>query len=345
MKIKYKPVKEAYRNFDKFRLDYNMSPIDNVKRYAEWRALVNKNKLYPTEFLLPQIIKNIKITEFTFMLDSEWADKEVSPEEIKNMGPWNYYIRFPNNLDTNISSSTFTESTIVFHRYRSHLILGVVEDLLGDRLKESSVLDLGCNCGVFTLDMAYRGAKYAVGVDSRKKNIEQANFLKKIFNIKNVDFYVKDVYSLEDNEYDVILCMGLMYHLTDLYSVLKFVYRNTKYFAIIDTICHKEPLSALIVVCNKNVNSPVEGEESLEFTPTYRAMIDMIKESGFKEVVELIGVPDSYVDMYSEYNIRTFICFKEEGLFLLERIKKENILKTTYYDILNRITKYRETLF
>jgi len=136
------------------------------------------------------------------------------------------------------------------------------------------------------------------------------------------------LHDIPDEEYDVVLCLGVMYHLIDPYAALKLLHKNTKYFAVIDTITHKEPLSALIVVCDKDVDVSLEGTDHVEVHPTYRAMIDLMKAAGFSEILEVVGIPDKYFVSESSYfdqTRRCLICFKDEGLFLLEKIKTERI--------------------
>jgi len=67
--LKYQPIQKTYKAFECYNIDYEFNPSNNIRRYTEWRAFTDKKELYPSEFLLPQLVKNIKITEFPFMTD------------------------------------------------------------------------------------------------------------------------------------------------------------------------------------------------------------------------------------------------------------------------------------
>ena len=62
-----------------------------------------------------------------------------------------------------------------------------------------NVLDIGCNSGWFSFDLAERGARSVDGVDLRAQNMEQAKFLRDYFGLENTHFDVADALSF-DNE-------------------------------------------------------------------------------------------------------------------------------------------------
>ena len=59
-----------------------------------------------------------------------------------------------------------------------------------------SVLDIGCNSGWFSFDLAERGARSVDGVDLRAHNIEQARFLR--------DYFGFDEHALRGGRRDVV---------------------------------------------------------------------------------------------------------------------------------------------
>jgi len=107
--------------------------------------------------------------------------REVSENEVKKLSPWLYYIRFPNGIETSAYENPSKQNK-PFQRYRSKLISETVAQILGEKIRDIRVLDIGCHCGIFSLDIAYRGAKQVDGVDVREVNIARANLLKSAFN-------------------------------------------------------------------------------------------------------------------------------------------------------------------
>lgn len=268
---------------------------------------------YPTEFLLPQIEKHISLREFPFIeknLENPAFSEEKLRQLIQELGWWEYYFPFSHGLTTRLYS-TFNDDTVNFHRFRSQLISETVAELLGEEAASARVLDMACHCGVFSLDLAARGVGHVHGIEYREKNLAQARFLKEYYRIANADFAQGDVYQLSaDAQYDVILCLGLLYHVVQPVNVIEYCYHHARQFAVIETVCHKRPISAYMVIGDKDVNVAIEGTRPIELQPTYRGLIDTMRQVGFKEIVEVVGHCDERIDLFSDFTRRCFIGFK-----------------------------------
>jgi len=81
-------------------------------------------------------------------------------------------------------------------------------------------------------------------------------------------------------------------------------------FAVIDTVCHTEPVSGYFVMGDKDVSHGSEGKESYELHPTYRAVIDTIRHAGFSEIFEVVGRSDKPHPLYATGNRRCFLAIK-----------------------------------
>ncbi|GAB4549226.1 MAG: methyltransferase domain-containing protein [Anaerolineae bacterium] len=262
-----------------------------------------------------KVYKHFTVEEFPFIVAKQenpaWSP-EVLRQRVHDLGTWEYYFPFSHGITTQINS-TFNETTKLFHRYRSRLISETIIDLLGDDAKNSTALDLACHCGVMSLDLAYRGVRHAHGIEWRQKNVDQAQFLRDYYQIANTSFVQGDVYEIDDfkEPYDVVMCLGILYHVVRPVDLVEYCYRNCKRFAVIDTNCHKDPISAYIVVRNKNVQGTgIEGTRSIEFQPTYRAVVETMLDAGFKEVIEVVATCDQSVPLYNDGTRCCFIGFK-----------------------------------
>jgi len=71
--------------------------------------------------------------------------------------------------------------------------------------KEDHVLEVGCGCGAVTL-LSARRCCHVVGVDINALAVANSNENAKRLQISNADFFVSDVFSDVDDEYDVIIC-------------------------------------------------------------------------------------------------------------------------------------------
>jgi SAM-dependent methyltransferase len=88
-----------------------------------------------------------------------------------------------------------------------------VLDVISSRtpVSQATVLDLACRTGAFSRKLAAAGAT-VVGVEGKEVNYRQIPL------ISGADFFQADVRDLADlqlpvDQFDVVLCLGLMYHL------------------------------------------------------------------------------------------------------------------------------------
>jgi SAM-dependent methyltransferase len=118
-------------------------------------------------------------------------------------------------------------------------MIQTVTDLVRRPLSEYSILDLGCAHGHYALEFARRGAQ-TLGIEGRASWVAHAKAEKAARNLRRVDFVQDDVRNLSPEKYgcfDVVLCLGLLYHLgaEDALKLLATVYDTCNEFAVIDT--------------------------------------------------------------------------------------------------------------
>jgi len=294
--------------FNGYRKFKSSDPTESKKRYQEWRQYSNKNGLWPTEFLLPRIQKNITIDLPPLLKEKNHKkySKDILQKKVKELGYWGYYYELEYGISTQTSERGKNRIC-----YRSKLISETIEDIMGEDFKKCSILDMACNSGFFSLDLANRGAKFVEGIELRTHNFNQAQFMKDYFQEDKVEFFNDDIYEHKfSHNYDIVLMLGLLYHVTKPVELVRKCYDLCTKFTVIDTICHKEPISAYHVMMNKDVEKPGEGNFTVEFHPTYRALIDTMYDAGFKNVIEITGKTDVEIKLYSDNVRRCLIGFK-----------------------------------
>ncbi len=81
-------------------------------------------------------------------------------------------------------------------------------------LTGKSVLDIGCNAGFYSLEMAARGAGRVLGIDSDDRYLEQARLAAQVRGA-DIEFRNLSVYDLAllGERFDLVLFMGVLYHL------------------------------------------------------------------------------------------------------------------------------------
>jgi SAM-dependent methyltransferase len=106
------------------------------------------------------------------------------------------------------------------HHTRAELIEDPVREALTRAGAEARALDLACNEGWFSHRLLEWGASQVVAVDIRQENIRRAQLLRDHFTIPEERFQLinADVYALRPEmlgQFDVVLLLGLVYHVED----------------------------------------------------------------------------------------------------------------------------------
>ena len=114
----------------------------------------------------------------------------------------------------------------------------LVADLAGTALADLRILDLGAyECG-FAIELASHGA-HVTAVEVREQHVAKGEFAKRALGLENLTIVQGDVRALDSlvqDEFDVVLCLGLIYHLAaaDAVQLLKDIAQRTRRFALIE---------------------------------------------------------------------------------------------------------------
>ncbi len=118
-------------------------------------------------------------------------------------------------------------------------VMQLIRDFTKTPLEQLRIFDFGCGEGVYALEAALRGAD-VVGFDGRTERMEAGSRLARQLGLTNLKFEKVDVRDITVGTHgsaDVILFLGLLYHLDDrdIFPVLRNVYDMCKQLVIIDT--------------------------------------------------------------------------------------------------------------
>jgi tRNA (mo5U34)-methyltransferase len=135
--------------------------------------------------------------------------------------PWMY----PWPLRDGTTASVHSEELVSIHQTRRVMIESVVRDALTTAGPEPRVLDLGCNEGLFAHLARAWGARFVLGCDIRPDNISRATAIRDHYGIAadEIEFRCLDALALEPvtGHFDVVLVLGLIYHLEDPVGALR----------------------------------------------------------------------------------------------------------------------------
>ncbi len=135
-------------------------------------------------------------------------------DEIDQPPAWMYPWELGEGTTTPISHPELPD----VHRTRLELLEGPVRQALSAAGPNARVIDMACNEGWFSHRMLEWGASYVLGVDVRDRVIRRAELLRAHCGIpeERLQLRCADVFDLNTAElgtFDVVLCLGLVYHL------------------------------------------------------------------------------------------------------------------------------------
>jgi tRNA (mo5U34)-methyltransferase len=127
-------------------------------------------------------------------------------DQIEALGPWFHNLHLPDGTQTAPDHFLGDFPTFKWDEIQGSL----PEDLTG-----WTALDIGCNAGFYTFELARRGAR-VTGIDHDPHYLRQARWAARHLGMQDqVEFRQMQVYDLARSAetYDLVLFMGVLYHL------------------------------------------------------------------------------------------------------------------------------------
>src|SRR3954453_5104313 len=129
-----------------------------------------------------------------------------APPEIAALAPWFHNLHLPGGIET---APDHPLGDFPAFKWRE-LAPALPDDLAGWR-----ALDIGCNAGFYTFELARRGAD-VLGIDTDEHYLRQARWAAEQLGFDGlVRFERRQVYDVAgiDGRFDLVLFMGVLYHL------------------------------------------------------------------------------------------------------------------------------------
>ena len=224
---------------------------------------------------------------------------------------WHYQFDLDGDL-----TPIFDAGHINRHHQRKLYFFDPVVQLCGGSLAGMRVLDLGCNAGYWSLQAIDAGCSFVLGVDARSMHVEQANF---VFEVKRIEgdryrFLHADVFALTSAElgsFDLLLCLGLLYHVSRPVDLLLQADALSTDLLVIDTNLSLASDASFLLV-HERIDDPRNAiRNGFVLWPTSQAVVGMVSSLGYQGAI-MEPRFDSYVGAldYSIGKRRAFVCAK-----------------------------------
>ena len=224
-------------------------------------------------------------------------------EELRREPRW----MFPWRLAPGLDAPLLGPNLPAVHRTRMELMERPVREALAAAGPNASALDLACCEGWFAQRLLEWGAEQVVGVDLRDVNIRRAELVREHFGIsaEQLRFVQSDVFDLDLEElgqFDVVLVLGLVYHLEDPVGAVRRARALTKSLCVIesqltrqerpivhgngvnDVLFAAEPSFAAMVEPDAEHNQLASASGILSLIPNRTAFEQMARVAGFEHV-------------------------------------------------------------
>jgi SAM-dependent methyltransferase len=271
--------------------------------------------------------------------DEEPLDVADLTRRVNAFGRWHYEIDLGHGVVTPIHDRSWVNR----HRQRAQYFFEPLVGLCGGTLAGKRVLDLGCNAGFWSLKALEAGAEFVLGIDGREMHIEQSNL---VMEARGIDparyrFEVANVFAWEPGtSFDVVLCLGLLYHVSKPVELMERCSRWNTDLLVIDTSLSTMRRSGFDVFQEIPDDPRTSVESSLVLAPSRGAVLEMLRDVGYDADVLRPGF-DSYegAENYRLGTRRAFVASKNTplaGLDVETRLGPEIGLRRLKYRLLGR---------
>ena len=228
---------------------------------------------------------------------------EALKAEVEQSPPWMYAWQLGAGVVTPVAGPELPD----IHRTRAELMETEVRATLSAAGPDATVLDLACNEGWFSHRLLEWGASRVLGVDIRQQLIQRAELIREHFGIsrERLEFRCDDVFNLDVSKlgtFDVVLCLGLVYHLENPIGAIRIARALTQGICVIesqltrqvDPVVHgngrtdqyEESLAsfAALVETDHESNMLASAGGVVSLIPNRAALVQAAEVSGFAEL-------------------------------------------------------------
>lgn len=242
-------------------------------------------------------------------------DETALRQRVASFPRWHY------EFDLNgVRTPIFHDAYVNRHAQRKRYFFEPLVQLCGGSLAGKRVLDLGCNAGFWSLAAVDAGADFVLGVDGRQMHIDQANL---VFDVKGVEssryrFELSDIFELELQEkpFDIVLCLGLLYHVSKPFELMERIAGWNSDLLIIDTRLHNRLRGPYLRIVEQDLDDPRAAvDRAVALHPTSEAVAKLGDTYGYRTVMLQPRFTSWQASTsYREGRRRAFICAKHTKL-------------------------------
>ena len=199
------------------------------------------------------------------------------------------------------------------HNTRWQMLQSCLDERLGKSRQGLSALDLASHQGWFALKMAQAGFSPVLGIDARESHVSDSQLISDIYDLEDLTFQQGDIHAQDTGQlgqYDVVLMLGLLYHLENPIGALRTCRELCSNLCIIETQIvpgisgyvdygsyqYVRPLKGSFGVIDEtdDTHGPEASITGICLVPSLEALLWTLRKVGFSDVAVLEPPEDAY---------------------------------------------------
>jgi hypothetical protein len=223
---------------------------------------------------------------------------------------WFYPFRLPSGHVT----TTYDGGALdAIHATRLSMLKSALSAEYGDSIANRTVIDIACHQGWFSTQLAQMGARDVLAVDARAEHVADATLIRDALDLKNMRVSQSDVHALSpetQGTFDIVLMLGLIYHLENPVGALRVARALTKRICLVETqivpgmtgvvdygsFRFVRPLKGSFGIIDETeeTHGPEASTTGICLVPSLEALFWILRKIGFSRVEMLPPPEDAY---------------------------------------------------
>ncbi len=199
------------------------------------------------------------------------------------------------------------------HNTRWQMLQSCLDERLGKTRNGLTALDLASHQGWFAVKMAQAGFASVSGIDARESHIGDSRLISEIYGLDHLSFTQGDIHALDPGQlgqFDVVLMLGLLYHLENPIGALRTCRALCSKLCIIETQIvpgisgyvdygsyqYVRPLKGSFGIIDETADThgPEASITGICMVPSLDALLWILRKVGFSDVSVLEPPEDAY---------------------------------------------------
>jgi len=199
------------------------------------------------------------------------------------------------------------------HTSRLAMLREVVDRHFGGSLADRNVIDIACHQGWFSSRVAGWGASEVLAVDARVEHVADTALIRDALGLANLRVMQSDVHALDEAQlgrFDLVLMLGLIYHLENPVGALRRARALTRNACVIETQVvpgmtgmvdygsyrFVRPLKGSFGIIDEtdDTHGPEASTTGICLVPSLEALFWILRKVGFARVEQVAPPPDAY---------------------------------------------------